>query len=274
MSIPALAELSSMNLEAVPLDHMALSVAQDHYPDIDCFSYLKRLDDFAERAQHHINGVAGAPAIAKALSHYLFEEEGFRGNKHNYYSASNSYFNDVLDQRIGIPITLSILYIAVCQRLKLPVCGVSFPGHFLVQYSDPRETFYIDAFSQGKLLSLGDCRRRWNDQFGDSLPFNKEFLRPATHREILIRILSNLKLAYTLVHDFEAVLRTLGQMLLFSPDGTEIIKERGLLYFHLECFRPALEDLEEYLTRCPTADDRPIIEDCITDLKDRVGHIL
>ena len=268
-----LKELSRMNPETMPLEEIALLVARERYPELCLQSYRNRLDEFGRNARHRIGGVVGGRAIAKGLSHYLFHEEGFRPNRHDYYDPSNSYFNDVLDQRTGIPISLSVLYVAVAKRLQLPVAGVAFPGHFLVQYHEPGDTFYIDTFNYGSLLSAESCQQRLREQYGESLPYRSEFLEPATHREILIRMLTNLKMCYMLRKKFDVILTILNQILLFTAEGADELKERGLIYFHLECFNAALNDLESYLAYQPHTSDRKILQKFVLDLKDRVTHI-
>lgn len=268
-----LKELAKNNIEQIPLEEIALLVAKDQYEDLDIPSYLEQLDEFAKRAQHHIKGVAGNAAIARSLSDYLFGEEYFRGNTQDYYNPSNNLFNDVLDQRTGMPIMLCILYIAVGRRLGLPLSGVNFPGHFLVHFQNAPQSFYVDAFLNGKLLSKNDLIKRLKERYGDSFPIRPEFFQAASHCEILIRILSNLKMSYMLQKDYESVLKTLSNILLFAPDGTQELKERGLIYFHIECFRLALEDLESYLSKVPAAPDRDEIEACVADLRERVTHI-
>jgi regulator of sirC expression with transglutaminase-like and TPR domain len=268
-----LQQLSLLNVEAVPLEEIALLVAKDYYPELDTVPYLKRLDELAQRAQYHIEGVVGNTAIARTLSYYLFDEEGFRGNTSDYYNPSNNFFNDVLDQRTGMPITLCILYVAVGRRLGLPVSGVSFPGHFLVHFQNKPESFYVDAFHHGKLLSENDCKKRLRERYANAIPDKPKFFQPSSHLEILIRLLSNLKMSFMLKKEYETVLNVLNNILLFTPDGTEELKERGLIYFHLECFQAALEDLESYLSKVPSAPDRIEIEACITDLREKVEQI-
>lgn len=268
-----LKELSRISPETVPIEEIALLVAKERYPDLCLQSYRNRLDEFVRNARHRIGGVVGGRAIAKGLSHYLFHEEGFRANHHDYYNPSNSYFNDVLDQRTGIPISLSILYVAVGRRLQLPVAGVAFPGHFLVQYREPGDTFYIDTFNFGAQLNTAACRQRLKQQFGEAVAYRKEFLEPATNREILIRMLTNLKMCYMLRKKFDVVLTILNQILLFTAEGADELKERGLIYLHMECFNAALQDLESYLAQRPNTSDRKILKKFVLDLKDRVAHI-
>ncbi len=273
MAPQTLTELSHCNLEDISLETISLLLAQVQYPDLNIKHYQELLDHYAHQGSKYIKGVAGAPAIASALSHYLFEKEGFRGNTRDYYNPANSYFNDVLDRRSGIPITLAALYISVGQRLRLPVSGAAFPGHFLVRYEYEDGAFYVDAFSKGKLLSEKDCRKRIKDQYKGEVMFRPEFLASASHLDILLRMLSNLKMAHMLHKEFETVLQVLNYILMFSPEGIAELKERGLIYMHLECFRPALADLEKYMEHFPQADDFAVIEECVEDLREKVEHI-
>lgn len=273
MVIDNLTDLTIADVEAVPIEEIALLLARDQYPELDCQSYLACLDGFAVKARLRIDGVLGTPAIASGLSRYLFEEEGFHGNKYDYYNPSNSFINDVLDQRSGIPITLSIVYVAVARRLGLPISGVSFPGHFLVRYDDRERTFFIDPFNHGKLLTEEECKKRWIDLTRGTLSFRPEFLYASSNREILVRLLMNLKMIYMARKEYQSALDALNKTILFTPDGTEELKERGLIYYQLECFGQALKDLEAYLIKIPSSPDRPAIEVCIDELKEKVALI-
>lgn len=268
-----LAELSTMDLEAIPIEEIAFLVAREKHGEVDFEPYRERLDEFARRARARIGQVLGGRQLAEGLSRYLFEEEGFRGNSQDYYNPSNSFLNDVLDHREGIPITLAILYLAIGRRLGLPVSGVAFPGHFLVRYEEMGEVFFIDPFYRGKILSKKDCQRRLEEMYGEALPFRSEFLHPSRNREILLRILANLKMIYMMKKDYTMALQMLNRILLFNPFGADEIKERGLVYFQLECFGPALKDLETYLMRAPDAIDREAIEECVADLRVKIDRI-
>ncbi len=268
-----LKDIATLDLDKIPIEEIALILAKEKYPDLNAHLYLDRIDEFARRAHMRIGQVSGAKQVIQGLSQYLFEEEGFRGNSSDYYHPANSFFNDVLDRREGIPITLSTFYIAVGRRLGLPLRGVGFPGHFLVRYDDPQTTFFIDCFYRGKILSQEECRTRLEQMYGDQIPFRSEFLEASPHRDILLRMLTNLKIIYMMRKEFGISLQMLNLFLLFSPFGTDELKERGLIHYHMECFGPALKDLESYLEQVPRAEDRPIIEECIEDLKIRVSQI-
>lgn len=266
-------QLAVVDLEGVPLEEIAFLVARERYPEVDFQPYRDRLDEFARRANCRIDRVVGGRQVADGLNRYLFEEEGFRGNRDDYYNPVNSFLNDVLDHREGIPITLSILYLAVGRRLRLPLSGVNFPGHFLVRYEGEGELFFIDPFHGGKILSEEDCRRRLASLYGETFVFRPDFLYPSRNREILLRLLANLKMIYVTKKDFPMALQMLNRILLFNPYGTEEVRERGILYYQLECYGPALQDLSLYLQKNPAAEDRPAIEECITDLKTKVTLI-
>ncbi len=268
-----LADIAQLDLDTLPLEDIALLLAKEKYPDLNADLYRERIDEFARRAHLRIGNVSGAKQVIQGLSQYLFEEEGFRGNSSDYYHPANSFFNDVLDRREGIPITLSIFYIAVGRRLGLPLRGVGFPGHFMVRYDDDKTHFFVDCFYRGKILTEEECRHRLEQMYGEQFPFRPEFLEASPHRDILLRMLTNLKIIYMMRKEFGMSLQMLNHFLLFSPFGTEEIKERGLIHYHLECFGPALKDLESYLERAPRAEDRPVIEECIEDLKVRVSQI-
>jgi len=273
MQASDLIELSMSNPETLPIEEIALLVAKAHDPNLCLQSYRNRLDDYAHDARQRIGGVVGGPALARGLSHYLFEVEGFRGNRQDYYNPSNSLFNDVLDQRTGIPITLSILYIAVGRRLQLPLAGIGFPGHFLVRYHEAGAHFFIDPFNRGRLLTPEECQKRLQEQYGKALPYRPEYMEPSTHREILVRLLTNLKMAYMMRKEFENVITVLSQILLFAGDGAEELKERGLVYYHMECFNAAKQDLENYLARKPSSPDRELIRTFLHDLSTKIAQL-
>ncbi len=269
-----LEELAALNLEKVPLEEIAFVIAREKYPDFDASVYRERLDEFARRAHRRVGRVIGGRQILHGLSHYLFEEEGFRGNTRDYYNPSNSFLNDVLDSRQGIPITLSIFYIAIARRLGLKTEGVSFPGHFLVRFEDEDGVFFVDPFHKGKILSQEGCRQRLFEMYGEDLPFRPEFLEPAKHREVLLRMLTNLKVIALMRTDYPTALQMLNRLLLFKPEGGQELKERGLVEYQLECFSPALKDLEDYLREMPDDPDRSKIEGYIADLRDKVDRMV
>lgn len=231
------------------LAEAALVIAQEEYPTLDVDYYLGRLDALAAAAGsslHH--GLSPAEHVAR-LNHFLFVEQRFRGNNDQYYDARNSYLNEVLDRRTGIPIALSIVYIGVAQRLGLPVHGVSFPGHFLVKYASDPEIF-IDPFF-GKVIGIDECAQRLAAIYGPTAKLERRLLQAARPRDILTRMLSNLKQIYVEQHDLMRALACVDRILLLAPDTARELRDRGILYQRLECFAAALRDFERYLQLAP-----------------------
>jgi len=235
--------------QKIDLAEAALLIAQEEYPDLRIQDYLARLNDLARRARAHIGAVTSAAEQVRRLNHFLFVENGFVGNDERYYDARNSYLNEVLDRRTGIPITLSVVYCEVAKRLGLPVCGVSFPGHFLVKYAGDTEII-IDAFF-GEVIDQRECERRLVGIYGPEARFDERYLRPASTREILVRMLSNLKEIYVERHDALRALACVERILLLMPDSPTELRDRGILFQRLECFTAALRDLERYLLLSP-----------------------
>jgi regulator of sirC expression with transglutaminase-like and TPR domain len=269
-----LSVLAEHDLERIPLEEIAFAVACEKYPEFDAHPYRERIEEFARRADARVGGVVGAYSIVEGLGHYLFDEEGFRGNTGDYYNPANSFLNDVLDTRQGIPITLSILYIAIARRIGMNVRGVSFPGHFLVRYESEDGVLFIDPYHKGKILTEEECRERLKEMYGNDLPYHDVFLAPAAHREILLRMLTNLKLISFMQRDYPMALQLLNRILLFKPEGPFELKERGLVSYQLECFSQALHDLETYLKKEPEDPDRPDLEVYLEDLRHKVDRMV
>jgi regulator of sirC expression with transglutaminase-like and TPR domain len=198
-----------------------------------------------------------------ALNQFLFEDLGYRGNTDDYYDPRNSYLNDVIDRKTGIPITLSILYMELGRRIGLPLDGVSFPGHFLVRLRLRRGMLVLDPFSGGAPQSEAELRERLQRVIPagaiDNVPVGElpleQFLEPASKRQILSRLLRNLKTIYRETDKPERLLEVLNRMLLVTPDAGTELRDRGYVYQRLECWRPALHDLTAYLEREPDALD-------------------
>jgi len=230
----------------VPLAEAALWIAAEEYPTLDVELYLDRLDEIAEAARRRLAAVDDPIA---AFNEYLFDELGFAGNRESYDDPRNSFLNDVLDRRLGIPITLSLVYTEVGRRIGLPVVGVGFPGHFLVKWTGDRDVI-VDPFF-GKVLSPRDCDERLRTSFGPDARLTPEMLAPATAREILVRMLRNLKHNYLGGGDLVRALAAVDRVLAVAPDEPDELRDRGILYFRQECFAAALRDFERYLALAP-----------------------
>jgi regulator of sirC expression with transglutaminase-like and TPR domain len=242
--------------EDFDLAEACLLIAQDAYPDLDIAHYLARIDALAATVRRRVAVDAFAAQKLVALNRHLFDELGFRGNAGDYYDPRNSYLNQVLERRIGIPITLSILYMEVGRRLGLRLQGVSFPGHFLVMLRVSGGQLVLDPFCSGETLSESTLRARLArvlpQSEADTLPL---FLQAATPRQILARLLRNLKGIYLQSEEAQNTLEVMQRMVMVAPHAAEEVRDRGLAYYKLDCFRAALSDLQDYLERCPDAPD-------------------
>ncbi len=234
----------------IDLAEAALLIAAEEYPQLSVAAYLSRLDDLARDAAQLVGDADSTRARVQQLNRFLFVERGFAGNHDDYYDPRNSFLNDVIERRRGIPITLSVVFIAVATRLGLEARGVSFPGHFLTRIEGP-ETLLVDAF-HGALLDEAGCRERLREVLGSDDGFEpRVHLRPATAREVLARMLSNLKQIHVRGSDFGRALGCCERILLLFPDAPVELRDRGLVYERLECFDAAVRDFQRFLALAP-----------------------
>jgi regulator of sirC expression with transglutaminase-like and TPR domain len=263
------AELMAREEAQIDLARACLLISQDAYPGLDVEGYLGEIERFAARLRGRLQGGRGAEERVVELNQFLFDELGFHGNAHDYYDPRNSYLNEVLDRRTGIPLTLSVLYLEVGRRIGLALEGVSFPGHFLVRLALRGSMLVLDPFSGGEPQSEADLRARLRRVIPEGtsgpvpvqeLPLD-QFLEPAGKRQILARLLRNLKSIYREADKPERLLAVLNRMLMVAPEAHGELRERGLVYQRLECYRAALKDLSEYSSLEPDASD---IEDVRT----------
>ena len=259
-NLPRFAEI--MTREQFDVAEASLLLAADAYPDIDVAAGLAQLDRMAEVVRGRVSADAFAEQKLTALNRYLYDELGYAGNATDYFDPRNSYLNDVLERRTGIPITLSILYLELGRRLGLDVRGVSFPGHFMVKLRVHRGQLILDPFNRGEAQSIAALRLR----LAQALPPGADqdaagrapldpYLVDAAPRDIIARVLRNLKHVHIKAGRIEAALAVMNRMLLVVPESAEELRDRGMLYRQLECFRPALSDLQNYLRRRPQAPD-------------------
>jgi regulator of sirC expression with transglutaminase-like and TPR domain len=246
----------------------ALWIAAEEYPSLDPQATLARLDALAAEAAPRLREASGDPERAERLLHFLHHEQGFVGNEKSYDDPNNSFLNVVLERRTGIPITLSIVLVEVARRAGIPLRGVSFPGHFLVKLEGP-ELRVLDPF-HGRVLGLSDCRARLHAALGVDAELRPELhLRAASPREILVRMLTNLKHLYLRARDFGRTLACCERILLLQPDAPLELRDRGLVYERLECFAAAASDLERFLHSAPEDESAPAIRDRLRALRAR-----
>jgi regulator of sirC expression with transglutaminase-like and TPR domain len=234
----------------------ALAIARVEYPSLDPAPYLQRLERMGEAAEGRLrrSAQAGIAAQIATLNGYLFEELGFSGNAERYDDPRNSFLNEVLDRRLGIPISLAAVYLEIGRRAGMRLEGVNFPGHFLVRAPDPVEDLVIDPFHAGALLSEVDCRHLLREYVGEEAAFDRSLLATATRQHIVVRMLVNLKRLYVRMQSFPQARAVADLLLAVDPSALSELRDRGLLAYHMEDFAAALRDLEAYLRLMPRGD--------------------
>lgn len=231
----------------IDLARAALIVASDEYPDLDLDKYLARLDAMAEHVRPYLPTDRDPRASIAVLNRYLFGELGFAGNRENYYDPRNSYLNDVLERRLGLPITLSIVYLTVGRRLGWPLFGVGLPGHFIVKWEDARTQILIDPFNQGEIMDQARVEERVHDTFHPQARFDPDWLEAVDAKYILIRLLNNLKMIFVHSEKYDRAWQVVDKLLILDPRDPENIRDMGLLSVHVGAYRQAAAYLEEYL---------------------------
>jgi regulator of sirC expression with transglutaminase-like and TPR domain len=263
VALEAFGELLARDDVRIDLAHACLMIAQDAYPKLDVERYLGEIERMAMRLRGRITQTLQPEERVAALNEFLFDELGYSGNTEAYYDPRNSYLNDVMERKTGIPITLSVLYMAIGRRVGLPLEGVSFPGHFLVRLRLRNGVLVLDPFAAGAPQSATDLRERLQRVIppgaldkvaAGELPLD-QFLEPASNRQILARVLRNLKAIYRDTDKPQEQLDVLNRMLLVAPDSSAELRDRGIVYQRLECHRAALKDLSDYVEREPNAPD-------------------
>lgn len=257
----------------IDLGRAALAIAASDYPNLDIDAYLSRIDGLAGAAEARLAPDADVYRSITALNYVLFKEHGFRGNREHYFDPKNSFLNEVLERKTGIPISLSVLYIEVARRIGLSLQGIGFPGHFLIKYLGDNEEIVLDPFNQGEILSRRSLETMLYRLYGGNIVFEPHLLESISKKQILRRMLNNLKLLYLRKNELIKALSVVERLMVLDPACGEDIRDRGLIYLQLECFKQALEDLEAYLRVAPHAEDALEIRKQVTILIRQVAHI-
>ena len=259
---------------SIDLAAAALAIARTEYPKLDIPHYLDRLDGLARRVRGRMRSNPTAREAIALLNRVLFDEEGLRGNRDDYYDARNSFLNDVLDRKLGIPITLSVIYMDVARRVGFPIAGTGMPGHFLLKHYDVMAgEILIDPFNRGRIVSNAECQHRLNEIYSGEIELQPEFLRPVTNREILTRMLNNLRQIYFTQRNFAKGLTILDLLLAIPPRSPELLRERGLVRLNLEQFLGAAQDFGSYLQLQPEAEDAEDVRETLEMLRQLLARL-
>ena len=253
------------------LGRAALLIAQEEYPQLPVERYVARLDALAESVKDRLADETAGPIVLRELIRALYEQEGFRGNKEAYHDPRNSFLNDVLDRRLGIPLTLGIMLLEVGWRMQLPLEGVNFPGRFLVRYRGISNNLLIDPFDGGRIRFEDQAQELLDQVYGGMVRMQDSFLRSATKRDMIHRLLVNLKGLYVNVHDDLRALAVVERLLLLRPDSPGERRDRGMLLVKLGRGNEARDQLREYLDFAPHAADAPRIRSLVRRLERQDG---
>ena len=248
----------------------ALLIAAEEYPELRPGVYLNRIAQMATDLKRRVRGVVEPSAVVELSNTYFFDEQHFKGNRDEYYDPRNSFLNEVIDRRVGIPITLAVLYMAVGERAGLPVRGVGMPGHFLVKYAPKSGEVFIDAFN-GRTLTRDECAKMLEEMYGGTVPMRPALLEPSTKRQILARILNNLKSLYLSRGDLARALAASDRIMLADPHLTSEWRDRGLILFQLRHDTRALQDFSRYLAVRPEPEDAPRVKQLRGELISRLN---
>lgn len=241
------------------LAEAALYIALEEYPDLEIQTYLQRLDKMAEEVSQELPSEPYPLKILQTINRYLFETQGFQGNTQDYYDPRNSFLNEVLDRRTGIPITLSLVYLEIAHRIGFPMTGINFPGHFLIRPEQEGMELWVDPFHQGEILFPEDCKNRLESLYQKPVELRPEFFEAISPPQFLVRMLNNLKHIHLDRGDLDRCVAASERILLIDPDALLERRDRGVLYYQLGRWVEARQDLEDYLGKIPHAQDRPFI---------------
>lgn len=241
--------------DALDLDEAALLVATVGKPELDVDGWLRQLDSIAEEGRAAVEGAGDDAARLRALCAFVFGDLGLRGDREDYHDPRNSYLDDVLSRRTGLPITLAVVLIELGRRLGVRLEPVGFPAHFLARTPGEPGVF-VDAFHGGRLLDAGDCEDLLEVLSGGALAFEPRFLEPVAKRDVVVRMLRNLKGAYVRRRELGLAVRAVDRVLALDPDALLELRDRGLLWGQLGVWPRAVADLERYLDAAPDAPDR------------------
>jgi regulator of sirC expression with transglutaminase-like and TPR domain len=253
------ADLVARAEHEIDLVEATLLVARVAFPDLSVSHCSELLDGWADRLRDSLGDSPSAGDILIHLNRILFDEEGFRGDQQNYYDPQNSFLNRVLERKLGIPITLSLVYSEVGRRAGFPVHGIALPGHFIAGLLHASGMLFIDPFNRGEILTEGECEKMIEARYGREASLDTSWKSPAGKKVILRRMLRNLKAIYRHLNQDLQAFEMIQWILAVDPDAPAELKERGLIYEAMGNDAFAVRDLERYLEVAPEADDRDLI---------------
>lgn len=235
----------------VDLARIALEIAADAYPSLDIEAYLARIAALAERVRPRCRRGASTRDILGQINWVLFVEEELRGNEDEYHDPRNSYLNEVLDRRLGIPISLSVLYRAVAEPLGLSVAGANLPAHFMLRVDDADQTWFVDPFRSGTVMSREACRRRLSEILQQPVDLTDETAAPCPIAAVVSRMLRNLKAIHLRAEDLPSLLPVQRRLAALNPTDADEVRDLGVLCLRAERPGEAVDPLRSFLAAAP-----------------------
>lgn len=262
-------EFARLADEEIPLFQAGLGISLIEYSDLRPEDELQKLESLVEAVRGRINSQHTPDEKFQILTHYYFKDLDFRGNDKSYYDPNNSFLNEVLERAVGIPITISVIFIEIAKRLGLNAYGINFPGHFLIGYQSSQGTIYLDPFNRGTQCDRHELQNILDQLYQDNTTFQESFLAPATSRNILVRMLYNLQAIYSDQHNYGSLLEVLNCLCVLLPESGQEFRNRGLLHMHLENYHLALKDFVRYTELSDIIDEKT--EKLIQLMKDKMS---
>ncbi len=258
--------------DPVHLARIALEIARDAYPDLEVESYLARIRQLADRVRLRCPLGARVREILGQINWVLYVEEEMRGNGEDYYDPRNSYLNEVLDRRLGIPITLSVLYQAVAEPLGLSMAGVNLPGHFMLRVDDENQTWFVDAYNAGNAMSREACERELSDILQQPLDLTDDMASACSIAVIATRMLRNVKAIYLNANDIPSALPVQRRLTALNPLDPREVQDMGILCLNADRPGEALDPLRAYLAGATDAHESKEIQALFEVARRRVAQ--
>jgi regulator of sirC expression with transglutaminase-like and TPR domain len=256
--------------ESLCLLRIALEIARDAYHELDIESYVEKVNELADRIRDRCAGPSRPRKVLGQINWAMFVEEGYQGNRENYFDPRNSYLNEVIDRKTGIPISLSVLYLALAHQLDLPIAGVNLPAHFMLRLLGSSPLLFVDPFHSGELLDQPGCERRLTELARQPIQLSELQLAPCPARMVVARMLRNLKAIYLGTNDFLSALSVQRRLATVAEDQPEELRDLGMICLQVDRPGEAIDPLEAYLNAQPKADDA----DSVTDLLNTAQRIV
>ena len=255
---------------SICLETLALGLALDEYPNLDIAAYKSEISAFSHGCK--LPGGTDLEVRIRAFTRYLSHDLGFQGNRNDYYDPQNSYLNLVIDRRIGIPISLSVMAICIGKKLGLRLFGVGLPGHFVTMACEGNHSVYFDVFNGGKILSQSDCECLSFKATGEQLPLSEFHFSPLPIASVIIRMLTNLKLIYLRKNDVSRSIRILNRLRQISPNDPAQMRDLAVLLLQSGNPDKALINLQSYIQAVPSAIDDEEIKSWIKQAKKDISN--